>query len=222
MRKVATLEALFPAVRAGVLSATILRPEHWWFLTEMADHLEVTPSSLQRELESLVSADLLLRRKDGRRTYFKANLESPLYPELQGLFNKTAGIVPALRDTLQKFGDRIHVALLYGSVARGSKRALSDVDVLMVGSIRQIDLLPALRRIEAHFGREINVTLFSLAEFRRKRALNDHFLSTLLRGKTILLKGALHDLEKAAAGAQTPPPPHQPSGGRRVAAAHRA
>jgi hypothetical protein len=24
------LEALFPSIRAGVLSATLLQPEHWW------------------------------------------------------------------------------------------------------------------------------------------------------------------------------------------------
>jgi DNA-binding MarR family transcriptional regulator len=67
MRTSAMLDALFPAVRAGVLSATLLQPDHWWFMTELARHLEVTPSSLQRELESLVTSGFLLRRKDGRR-----------------------------------------------------------------------------------------------------------------------------------------------------------
>src|ERR1700719_1596792 len=108
MRKTAELDALFPTIRAVVLSATLLQPEHWWFLTELARYLEVTPSSLQRELDSLVHAGVLLRRKDGRRSYFKANAESPVYPELRSLMNKTTGIVPSLRDALKRFGDRIH------------------------------------------------------------------------------------------------------------------
>jgi DNA-binding transcriptional ArsR family regulator len=94
MRINGTLDALFPTVRAGVLSATLLQPDHWWFLTELARHLEVTPSSLQRELASLVASGLLSRRQGGRRIYFKANTESPVFPELRGLVEKTVGIVP--------------------------------------------------------------------------------------------------------------------------------
>jgi DNA-binding transcriptional ArsR family regulator len=90
------LAALFPTVRADVLSATLLQPDHWRFMTELARHLEVTPSSLQRELASLVASGFLLRRQDGRRIYFKANTESPVFPELRGLVEKTVGIVPEL------------------------------------------------------------------------------------------------------------------------------
>ena len=201
MRKTAELDALFPTIRAAVLSATLLQPEHWWFLTELARYLEVTPSSLQRELDSLVHAGVLLRRQDGRRSYFKANADSPVYPELRSLMNKTTGIVPSLRDALKMFGDRIQLAILYGSVARSSERAESDVDLLVVGTLQQIDLLPSLRRLETRFRREVNVTLFSPEEFQRKRALKDHFLSTVLKGKTMPLKGTLDELEETAARA---------------------
>jgi DNA-binding transcriptional ArsR family regulator len=114
---------LFPTVRAGVLSATLLQPDHWWFMTELARHLEVSPSSLQRELESLVASGFLLRRQDGRRIYFKANTESPVFPELRGLVKKTAGIVPELKAAIENFGRRIELALLYGSIARGEEHA---------------------------------------------------------------------------------------------------
>lgn len=201
MRTSVALDALFPTVRAGVLSATLLQPERWWFLTELAGHLGLTPSSLQRELESLVRAGLLLRRRDGRRTYFKANIDSPIFPELRGMIDKTTGIVPALLGAVKRFGNRIELAMLYGSVARGAEHAESDVDLMVVGTLGQIDLLPTLHKLESRFGREVNVTLFSREEFRRKRALDDHFLSTVLKGKTILLKGALDELEEAAARA---------------------
>lgn len=200
MRKAVELEALFPSIRAGVLSATLLEPEHWWYLTELARHLDVTPSSLQRELDSLAHAGVLLHRRDGRRVYFRANVDSPIYPELRGLMNKTTGIVPSLRDGLKRFGDRIDLAILYGSVARGGERPESDVDLLIVGTLQQIDLLPVLRKLEGRFRREVNVTLFSPDEFRRKRTQKDHFVSSVLRGTTIPLKGTLNELEEAAPG----------------------
>src|ERR1700732_1620982 len=97
MRIDATLDALFPAIRASVLSATLLQSERWWFMTELARQLGVTPSSLQREVEASVGSGILLRRQDGRRIYYKANTESPVFPEMRGLIEKTAGMVPALK-----------------------------------------------------------------------------------------------------------------------------
>ena len=196
MRTISTLDALFPTVRAGVLSATLLQPDHWWFMTELARHLEITPSSLQRELESLVASGFLLRRQDGRRVYFKANTESPLFPELRGLVKKTAGIIPELKAAIEKFGERIELALLYGSIARGEEHASSDIDLMVVGTLQQIDLLTVLRKLEDRFRREVSVTLFSPGEFRRKLASADHFLSSVMEAKTIPLKGSLNELEE--------------------------
>jgi predicted nucleotidyltransferase len=198
MRTFGMVDALFPAVRTGVLSATMLQPEHWWFMTELARHLKITPSSLQRELESLVSAGILLRRQDGRRAYFKANTDSPLFPDLKGMLEKTTGIKPAIQAALQQFDDQIEIALLYGSVARGEEHSASDVDLMIVGTLKQIDLLPALRELEAAFRREVNATLFTSEEFHRKLATKDHFVYSVLQGKTILLKGTLNELEETA------------------------
>ena len=200
MRKQSTLDSLFPGVRAGLLSATMLQPEHWWYMTELAKHLGVPPSSVQRELDSLVGAGFLLRRQDGRRIYFRANNESPLFPELRGIAEKTTGVVPALTTVLEKFHGKIDLALIYGSMARGEEHASSDIDLMVVGRIRQIDLLPILRKLENRFRREVNVTLLSPEEFSRRRASADHFLNSVLKGKTILLKGSVHELENAASG----------------------
>jgi predicted nucleotidyltransferase len=197
MRTNGLLDKIFPTVRAGVFSTTLLQPDHWWFMTELARDLEVTPSSLQRELESLVASGFLLRRQDGRRVYFKANTESPLFPELRGLVEKTAGIIPELKTAIEKLGGRIELALLYGSIARGQEHADSDIDLMIVGTLQQIDLLPTLRKLESRLSREVNVTLFSPEEFGRKLESADHFISSVMNAKTISLKGSLNELEEA-------------------------
>jgi predicted nucleotidyltransferase len=199
MHKKGILDALFPTVRSGVLSATLLQPDHWWFMTELARHLETAPSSLQRELDSLVSAGLLLRRQDGRRAYFKANADSPLFQDLHGIMEKTSGLLPALKAALKDFDDRIELALVYGSIARGEGHSASDLDLMIVGTLKQIDLVSVLRKLEARFRREVNVTLFSPQEFRRKLAGEDHFLHSVLMGKTIPLKGTPDELGKVTA-----------------------
>src|SRR3954471_156141 len=131
MRKSAALGALFPTVRGHVLAATFTQPDKWWFLSELAQFIGTTPSSLQRELKALVDGGILEQRREGTRIYFKSETRSPLFPELRGLLEKTAGLLPALRQALKPFAERIDSAFVYGSVARSTEHARSDVDLLV-------------------------------------------------------------------------------------------
>jgi len=206
MRKSPILDALFPDVRQRILAATLLAPEKSWFLSELAEHIGTSPSSLQRELESLAKNGILTRRQDGRRTYYRADTAAPAFNELRALFSKTAGIIPVLKSELDRIADRIKWAAIYGSVARGEERGTSDIDLLIVGSAGMTALVPALRRLEQRFGREVNVTLYSVREFLDKRHGRDRFLNSVLKGKLITVAGSADELEKATGGRKSPRP----------------
>lgn len=195
MRKARPLQALFPETREGILSAAFTRPDKWWYLSELADYLHTTPSSLQRELASLVASGILQQRREGTRTYFKAETRSPMFTDLRGLFEKTAGLIPTLQDVLAPFEDQIACAFLYGSIARGTETAASDVDLMVIGKVGLADLTPALRNAEARLGREINVTNYSVSEFEKKATGKDHFLVTVLRGPKQFVKGSQRDMD---------------------------
>jgi uncharacterized protein len=196
MRRSPILEALFPGIRPKLLAATLLSPDKWWYLSELAHHLETSPSSLQRELDSLTKGGLLVRKEDGRRIYYKAQVDSPVFESLRALLSKTAGLVPTLQSELVRFQDRIGWAAIYGSVARGEEASESDIDLLLVGDVATTDLLPTLRRIERQFGREVNLTRYSEKEFRDKMRRRDHFLSSVTKGTVITLLGSPNELEK--------------------------
>ncbi len=196
MRKSAALAALFPTVRGDVLAATLTQPAKWWYLSELAQFLRTTPSSLQRELKALVDGGILQQRRDGTRTYFKADTRSPLFPELRGLIDKTAGVLPMLREALEPLEARIDCAFVYGSVARSQEHALSDVDLLVAGDVGLAELAPTLRKAETRLGREINVTNYSTREFRKKIAAKDHFISEILRGPRQFVKGDQRDVDE--------------------------
>lgn len=199
MRKsAAALDTLFPSVRQGVLAATLTRPEKWWYLSELAQFLGTRPSSLQRELISLEHSGILQQRRDGRRTYFKAETRSPIFRELRSIFEKTVGLIPSLSTALKPFEKKIICAFVYGSVARRQERAASDVDLMVIGNAGLADLAPVLRKAEKRLGREINVTSYSANEFRKRVAEGDHFLTTVLKGSMQFVKGERRDLERVA------------------------
>jgi predicted nucleotidyltransferase len=189
------LDSLFPNVRQGVLAATLTQPEKWWYLSELAGFLHTRPSSLQRELRSLEQSGILQLRKDGRRTYFKAETRSPIFRELRSIFEKTVGLIPTLRDAIRPFAEKIVCAFVYGSIARHEEHATSDVDLMVIGTVGLGDLAPSLRKAEKRLGREVNVTNYSIEEFSKKVAAGDHFLTTVLKGSLQFVKGEQRDLD---------------------------
>jgi len=75
---------------------------------------------------------------------------------------------------------------------------MSDVDLMVIGSVGLGDLAPSLRKVEKRVGREVTVTDYSLDEFRRKVAEDDHFLTTVLKGRLQFVKGEQRDLDAIA------------------------
>lgn len=194
MRKRSLIDVLFPKVRQGVLAATVLHPERWWYLSDLARHLHTTPSSLQRELASLVSAGILLRRQEGRQVYFRPNPDCPILPELQGLMTKTAGLVEVLQRALNPLASRIEGALVYGSIARGEALADSDIDLMVIGRLGLAELAPRLTQAEQHLGRPVNPILYTRAEWTRKVKNNHPFVQEVLDGPKLFLIGKADDL----------------------------
>ena len=217
MRKNNLLDALLPRTRQNILATLLLSPERRWYLSDLAQHLKVTPSSLQRELASLSEAGVLCREVDGNRVYYQANSAFSLLPELQSLFAKTVGLADQIRDTLEPFWEGIDLAFIYGSVARGERMAQSDVDVLVVGSVGMADLALPLRELEQALQIPVNVTHFTRAEFQDKWRQENHFLRTILSGQKISLKGSEHELADTAGGPEGENTFDEQAGARRSA-----
>ncbi len=198
MRIPPILEALFPEVRAKVLAILFGQPDREWYLTELARDLGIQPSSLQRELEALSKAGILEQRRDGRRVYIKTDRNSPVFADLRGLLEKTAGVIPVLRGELETLGESIYLAFVYGSIARSEETSVSDIDLMVVGKAGLSDLIPALRNSERILGRPVNPSVYSSEEFQERARSGDHFLTTVLKGAKQFVKGDEDELERIA------------------------
>ena len=216
MRIPSTLDALFTAPKQGILAATLMEPARWWYLSDLARHLGVHHATLQRELARLTRAEILLTKRDGNRAYYRANSDSPIFPELQTLLRKTAGLVDALRDALIPFVKKVDLAFVYGSVARATETSESDIDFMVVGDISLKALAPAIRKAERRLHRPVNPTVFEKAEFARKLAAENHFLRNVLDKEMLFVVGTRNDLERMAQGRANRSPRAGSRGNRRA------
>ncbi len=189
MRTSGSIDALFPKTRQAILAATFGQPQRWWYMRELARHLRVTPSSLQRELASLVRGGILLEKREGKHVYFQAAADSPIFQELQGLILKTVGLADVIREALKPLADRIQWAFIYGSVARSQEHSSSDVDLMIIGDLGLADVSSPLRKAERRLNRAVNPTTYTADEFAAKVKSNHHFIATVMRSKKLFILG---------------------------------
>ena len=150
-------------------------------------------STIRQELHKLIRLDLVSRRRESNRVYYRAKTRNPLYPEIRNLVLKTSGLADVLKAALRD--KRIHVAFVFGSVASGEEKAGSDIDLMVIGNLGLRDLSRLLSGVAGKIGREINPHVLRDDEFRKRIQDNEHFVSTIRRGPKIFIVGSQDELE---------------------------
>ena len=184
---------LFGKTRQAVLAQLFERPEAAMYLRELARQTGISPGPLQHELSLLHKADLVIRSTDGNRVLYRANSAHPIFADLQGIVCKTLGIAPRIKAALMPYEEQTRFVAIYGSIAKGSDHARSDVDLLVVGDVGLEQVIQAIAPIEVQLGREISVRLYTPQEFRQRRSGGDAFLCGVMNGPLIVLSGKADD-----------------------------
>lgn len=185
--------ALFSMTQQRVLGLLFGQPERSFYQSELISLSGVGSGAVQRELVRLVDAGLVSAvTRDGRKVY-SANKSSPIFAELASIIEKTGGVADQLRRALVPLSKKIDLAILFGSVAKESDNAKSDIDLLVVSDELMLeDLFRRLAPAERRLGRPINPTLYTTAELDTRRRSKNPFLTKVLAGKHQVLIGELH------------------------------
>ena len=192
-------------IRAKALGWLMTHPDDWYFVRRLTVILEEDSTNLSRELARLARMGILVTRREGKHRYYRVNRDSPLFDELRGLAVKTVGLADVIRTALKPLAEGIRSAFIYGSFAAGEETGRSDVDVMVIGDISFKQVSRALGSAEKKLAREINPTVYPLAEFRAKIVDGHHFLNTVIKEKKIFLMGDDDELGRLAEKAHRKP-----------------
>ncbi|MEZ5583483.1 MAG: nucleotidyltransferase domain-containing protein [Candidatus Competibacteraceae bacterium] len=170
------------------------QPDRSYFATEIIDRLSAGSGAVQRELKKLADSGLVTVSQVGNQKHYQANPAAPIYSELCSLIRKTVGMVGPLRQALEPASETIELALIYGSVAKGTAGASSDIDLLIVSNNLTLEAVyRLLASAEENLGRKINPTLYTSKEFQQRLQTGNSFLQKVLAGETMILQGSLPD-----------------------------
>lgn len=172
----AVASALFTPVQQRVLGLLFGQPARRFQSAELIRLAEGGTGAVHRQLQRLSDAGLVTVTRDGNQKYYQASTNAPVFGELHGLIVKTIGVVDPLRAAFGPLAERIHLAFVFGSVAKGTERGDSDLDLLVVtDDLSYAEVYAALEPAEKALGRTINPTVFTRREWSMKRAKKDSF-----------------------------------------------
>ncbi len=81
---------LFGTYRGRVLGLLLLHPDQTYHVREIARLTDTSAGTLNRELDKLAQAGLLVREKIGNQLRYAANRQCPVFEELAVSGNSTA------------------------------------------------------------------------------------------------------------------------------------
>lgn len=185
---------LFRDYRRRVLGLLLLNPERSYHVREIARLTGTVAGTLHKELSRLSEAGVLRKDARGNQLFYSANRDCPIFPELASILRKTSGLVDVLADALAPLGEKIHVALVFGSMASGKATSGSDVDLLLIGDAGFSEVVTALYPAQESLGREINPKLFRAGEWKKLVSDNDGFANEVMNKPKLFVLGGEDEL----------------------------
>lgn len=190
---------LFGRTRSSLLAMFYGHTDESFYILQLVRAVGGGRGAVQRELKHLTDLGLIVRRAQGNQVLYRANAQSPIFKEIKSLVTKTVGAHDAIRSALASLATKIQIAFVYGSVARQTEQASSDIDLMVLGNVSFGEMVSALGPAQRVLRREINPSVFPPSEFRSKLAAKNHFLRAVMKEKKLFVLGSEHELAKLAA-----------------------
>ena len=192
-------DALFTRTPQRVLGLLFGAPDRSFYGSELIRTAGTGSGAAQGELARLEGSGLITSRRVGHQKHYQANTTSPLFTELRSIVLKTVGLAEPLRLALRPVGPLIRAAFVYGSVAKETDRAASDIDLMIVSdSLTYGEVFGVLERATMTLGRQVNPTVYTAAEFSKKSVQENAFVTRVLEQPKVWIIGGEHDLPVAA------------------------
>lgn len=197
-------DALFTKTQQRVLAVLFGQSHRSFYANEIIGLAGSGSGAVQRELARLEASALVTVRRVGNQKHYQANHEAPIFEELRDIVLKTFGVADVLRTALQPLWPLVDLAFVYGSLAKGTEHAGSDVDLMVIGTLpSNAQLLEALLPAQAQLGRVVNPTLYTPDEFAQRVRDGKSFIMRVLEQPKIFVKGSEHDISRLASAGQS-------------------
>jgi predicted nucleotidyltransferase len=191
--------ALFAKVQQRVLALIFGHPERSFYTSEIVRHVNSGVGAVERELAKLQNSGLVDVERIGNQKHYRANTMSPIFEELRGLVEKTVGLAEPIKRSFEPYASSIKSAFVYGSVAKQTDTAHSDVDLMVIGDdLDYSDLYTAAEQAGRTLRRTVNPVFLSQKDWKRKASDMGSVINKISRSPKIFIIGSEKELRSWA------------------------
>jgi predicted nucleotidyltransferase len=195
MEEMSLSNALFSKVQQRVLALIFGHSDRSFYTSEIVRSVHSGTGAVERELSRLQRSGLVSVERIGNQKHYRANHQSPIFEELQSLVLKTVALTEPLKKALRPYSDKIEAAFVYGSVAKGTDTARSDIDLMVIGGdLDYSELYTAAQNAENIFGRKVSPIFLSPGDWKRKASQKGSFVNKISALPKMFLFGSEEDL----------------------------
>jgi predicted nucleotidyltransferase len=183
-------DALFTRTQQRVFALLFGQPARSFYAAELIGLAGMGSGAVQRELATLAGSGLVTVRSIGNQKHYQANAQAPIFEELKGLVQKTFGLAEPLRYALAPLAKTLDAAFVYGSVAKNTDTAASDIDLMVISDeLNYPDLFNALAAASSAIGRTVNPTVLTRQELAKRVKAKESFTTRVLAQPKIWIVG---------------------------------
>ena len=168
-----------------VLGQTYSHLDQDFTLNELLANAPGGRGTNQRHIDKLIQTGVLTEGpRRARQRSIKANTGYFLFDELRSIALKTFALKEPLQAALQPFADQIQEAFVFGSIAKQTDTAQSDIDLIIVGNAALLAITEVIGQAEQTLKRTINLSLYAPDEWAALKA-RDPVLAQIANGPKI-------------------------------------
>ncbi len=181
------INSLFKSkIRRKILTCFFADENRKYYINELARLIDTSQGTCRRELNKLAGIGIFKTLRTGNLLYYSIDKKSLFYKEFRSIIGKTLGIEIRLKNSLEKI-EGIDFAFIFGSYAKRQLTPASDIDLVIVGRIKEEKLSDTLKKEEKIISREINYHIYSKSEFKSKMENKNSFIKNILKNYILIL-----------------------------------
>lgn len=139
-------------------------------LRGLAEEFGESTNSIRLELNNLCKAGYLISNGEGNIIRYSANVEHPLYPELQKIAHKCLGLDKIVDNVINRLIVRIgelEFAFITGDYADGKDTGI--IDLVLVGKLSMQQVRGYVQKAEKMIDRKIRLLVLRVEEFEKNK-----------------------------------------------------
>ncbi len=183
-------DSLFTTTQKKVLGLLYLHPEQSFFLNEILRKTGMGVATIKRELDRMLSTDIVQLKKIGNQHHYQANKNNAIYKELSSIVLKTFGMSDVIKSALEPVLNKMNWVFVFGSMVNGKDTANSDIDLMVIGDVGFSEIVRIMHPIEKALAREINPKVYSAQEWNALLEENGEFVKEVMLKPKINIIGS--------------------------------